>query len=240
MSPEQKSAGSVGAPCPSNDPTFNSMSASHRPHFPNPVFPAACAVLLIAGVACRKDAPAPSPGAAGAPAQARSTPARTNPAPPSTNTPGTSVKPHEQPATAPSVTPVVPAAPPAPAIVKVPVDGPDIFLRDQRPPVDYAQQFREHRDAAKQGSARAQAKLGQMYWNAHGTERNPVAAIEWLRKAAEQGDPEGQFYLGYAYEQGFGVARDDAEAVRWKRKALEQGFQPTLPSSGSEGVKGRP
>ena len=99
--------------------------------------------------------------------------------------------------------------------------------------MNYAEAFERNTAEARKGSARAQARLGMNYWNAHGTERNPATAVEWLRKAADQGDAEGQYYLGHAYEEGFGVARDEAEAVKWKRKALDQGYQPTLRSGGS-------
>jgi len=183
------------------------------------------AVAVLAGAAgCRKDPASVPPPAK--PSTAKS-------GAPATLPPAAAGRTTSAPSPAKTVTSATNPPAAAPAIVSIPVDGPDIFLKDKRPVVDYAQSFQQAAAEARQGSARGQARLGLHYWNAHGTERNPAAAVEWLRKAAEQGDAEGQYYLGHAYEEGFGVARDEAEAVKWKRKALEQGYQPVLRSGGS-------
>jgi TPR repeat protein len=53
--------------------------------------------------------------------------------------------------------------------------------------------------------------------------RNPVRAVQLLRRAAEQGDVTGQGALGYAYDVGQGVRRDTRLALRWYRSASRQG-----------------
>lgn len=78
-------------------------------------------------------------------------------------------------------------------------------------------------EAAKQGLAVAQIKLGDCYYEGKGVPKDDKEALNWHWKAAEQGSVEAQFNLGYCYYKGKGVPKDYAEAVNWYRKAAEQG-----------------
>ena len=78
-------------------------------------------------------------------------------------------------------------------------------------------------DAAEQGDAEAQYKLGFMYEGSDSVPEDYTEAAKWYRKAAEQGHVEAQYSLGDMYDDGYGVSKDDAEAVKWYRKAAEQG-----------------
>jgi TPR repeat protein len=80
-----------------------------------------------------------------------------------------------------------------------------------------------YRKVAEQGDAKAQLKLGDMYYAGHEVPQDYSEAVRWYRKAAEQGEAAAQFYLGLNYEQGRGVQQNYAEALRWYRKAAEQG-----------------
>ena len=81
----------------------------------------------------------------------------------------------------------------------------------------------KYRQAAEQGDAEAQYKLGMCYYNGDGVPQNYAEAVKWFRQAAEQGHPKAQYILGYCYEYGDGVPQNSAEALKWWRKAAEQG-----------------
>ncbi|MBF0175562.1 MAG: sel1 repeat family protein [Magnetococcales bacterium] len=76
---------------------------------------------------------------------------------------------------------------------------------------------------ARNGHARAQSKLGNMYLAGEGVQKDYVAAMYWFRQAAEQGDAEAQNGIGTLYDNGKGVPRDFLEAARWFRLAARQG-----------------
>ena len=76
---------------------------------------------------------------------------------------------------------------------------------------------------AEQGNAIGQWRLGLMYENGDGVEKDCEEAFKWFRKSAEQGDDSGQVDLGNMYFNGTGVEENHEEAVKWFRKAAEQG-----------------
>lgn len=76
---------------------------------------------------------------------------------------------------------------------------------------------------AEQGNAIGQWRLGLMYKNGYGVEKDYEEAEKWFRKSAEQGDDRGQCDLGNMYFNGTGVEKNHEEAVKWFRKAAEQG-----------------
>ena len=77
-------------------------------------------------------------------------------------------------------------------------------------------------EAAEQGDADAQDKLGMAYQNGNGVTQDYEQAIYWYRKSADQGYADAQSNLGQMYENGIGVAQDYAQAVYWYHKAAEQ------------------
>jgi TPR repeat protein len=86
-------------------------------------------------------------------------------------------------------------------------------------PQDYlgARQWAEK--AARHGRVGAMARLGDIYHNALGVERDPARAAEWWDRAARLGQAEAQAMLGAAYLAGKGVARDTVEALHWLLRA---------------------
>ena len=93
-----------------------------------------------------------------------------------------------------------------------------------QPGCSKVQDIDQLRQAAEQGDAEAQNKLGFMYAEGEGVPEDNQEAVKWYRKAAEQGHASAQYNLGIMYVKGEGVAEDDREAVKWYRKAAEQGY----------------
>ena len=77
---------------------------------------------------------------------------------------------------------------------------------------------------AERGHVESQHRLGVMYGNGTGVDKDYKQAIKWFRRAAEQGHDRAQCNLGITYKRGMGVDKDDSEAVKWFRKAAEQGL----------------
>ena len=73
--------------------------------------------------------------------------------------------------------------------------------------------------AAEQGVAASMTRLGLLYHNALGVERDPVAAAMWWEKAAYRDDGDGQAMLGAAYHLGSGRPRDPVAALHWLKRA---------------------
>lgn len=79
--------------------------------------------------------------------------------------------------------------------------------------------------AASQGMARAQFRLGTLYFEGAAGTPNYTKAAEWYRKAAEIGMPEAQFHLAcMALHQpgGPGIVKDNP--ADWLRMASEQEY----------------
>ena len=80
------------------------------------------------------------------------------------------------------------------------------------------------KQAAEQGDAEGQWRLGVHYRDGDGVAQDYKEAAKWFRKAAEQGHAKAQSALGNCYYYGEGVEKDYAEAVKWYRKSAEQGY----------------
>lgn len=88
---------------------------------------------------------------------------------------------------------------------------------------DYTAAFKLLSPLAQSGNARAQNKLGVMYYTGRGVAQDNSKAIQWHRKAAEQGLADAQCRLGAMYDYGHGAPQDYAEAAKWLKKSAEQG-----------------
>ena len=82
------------------------------------------------------------------------------------------------------------------------------------------------RQAAEQGNAEAQNKLGCFYEFGSGVPVDRKEAVKWFRMAADRGRADAQFNLGCCYEYGRGIKKDEGKAVELYRKAAEQGYAP--------------
>jgi TPR repeat protein len=79
------------------------------------------------------------------------------------------------------------------------------------------------RQAAKNGNAEAQFRLGMMYANGEGVDLDHARASELLLAAAKQRHTSAQMTLGWMYANGYGVDRDEERARTWYLRAAEQG-----------------
>jgi TPR repeat protein len=89
---------------------------------------------------------------------------------------------------------------------------------------DFAKAIAIWRPLAEGGDAAAQFRIGTMYAEGIGVNRDDAEAAKWFRRAADQGDMMAQFNLGASYAEGAGVTKDDAEAAKWFRRAADQGM----------------
>lgn len=80
---------------------------------------------------------------------------------------------------------------------------------------DYRSALKVWEDQARQGDARAQTYVGEIYEKGLGVAPDYALAAVWYRKAADQGDARAQVNLGHLYETGLGLDRDPAAALRW-------------------------
>lgn len=96
-----------------------------------------------------------------------------------------------------------------------------VFLARSGSPEDYGRLFPSLMEAANRFVV-AQRLLGQALQVGQGTQKDPAAAIEWLRKAADKNDAIAQESLADAYVSGDGVPQSMAEAFIWYRRAADQ------------------
>ena len=101
-------------------------------------------------------------------------------------------------------------------------DGPahdmvSFILLESAAAPDYREARRFAELAAAQGSSIT--RLGMIFHNALGVDRDPAQAASWWRRGAERGDADGQAMLGAAYHLGAGVMRDPIEAFTWLTRA---------------------
>ena len=82
--------------------------------------------------------------------------------------------------------------------------------------------------------ASAMTRLGMLYHDAIGVERDPVKAAQWWSRAADGGDADGQAMLGAALCLGAGLPRDPAAGLGWLLRAKKGGSalaDPFIPSA---------
>jgi TPR repeat protein len=78
-------------------------------------------------------------------------------------------------------------------------------------------------EAANNGDASAQNKLGVYYEIGASIGQNDVEAAKWFRMAADQGHGEAMFNLAEMYEQGRGVPKNLDEAIALYKKSCANG-----------------
>lgn len=77
--------------------------------------------------------------------------------------------------------------------------------------------------AALQGVVPAQARLGLIYGEGLGVERDPRLSADWALRAAEGGHAGAQAMIGIAYHAGAGVEPDLVEAAHWLFRSMRAG-----------------
>jgi uncharacterized protein len=79
--------------------------------------------------------------------------------------------------------------------------------------------------AAEEGSPFAQARLGTIYHEGLGVERNPELAASWFLKSAQRGHPGAQLMIGGFYHMGIGIKVNRLAAMRFLLASAAQGNQ---------------
>lgn len=101
-------------------------------------------------------------------------------------------------------------------------DGVDAYKRK-----DYDKSVALLEPLARNGNARAQLWIGQMYYYGHGVQESDAVAFDWFSRAANQGNAEAQLQLAnmLVYRRGApaGEADPDVEAAKWYFSAARQG-----------------
>ncbi len=87
---------------------------------------------------------------------------------------------------------------------------------------DYKSAVQFYKQAADQGYAIAQHRLGIMYFNGQGVVQSDAHAIEMFHKAADQKLSDAQYYLGTLYKVGRGVEKSKQRAAELLREAADQ------------------
>ncbi len=98
-----------------------------------------------------------------------------------------------------------------------------MLLEGEVIPADIPQAHRWAEAAAAQGIATSMTRMGMLYHNALGVERNTAEAARWWRLGAERGDADGQAMLGAAYHIGAGVPREPVTAYEWLLRGHDGG-----------------
>ena len=81
-------------------------------------------------------------------------------------------------------------------------------------------------EAAEAGLVHAQYKLGKIYRDGRGVEKDALLAAAWLTRAAEQGSDAASYALGaLLLTGGEGLAKDILSALNWLRRSAEDGNQ---------------
>lgn len=75
---------------------------------------------------------------------------------------------------------------------------------------------------AEDGNSESQYKLGLLYSDGTGVERDETKAFEWFKKAADQGNTNAMLLVAYAYRTGRGVDMDIEKSKYWTRKLGEK------------------
>jgi|GEM_PF-5830028 len=83
--------------------------------------------------------------------------------------------------------------------------------------------FGELQDMALRGNVAAQYRLGKIFYEGDGVDRDLPEAADWFRQAADQGDPDAAWYLGKMLWFGEGIPVDLKEACLWWVVAAEEG-----------------
>ena len=72
------------------------------------------------------------------------------------------------------------------------------------------------------GESEAQFRVGVLYDNGEGVDKDLQQALNWYQKAADGGYADAQYAIGIHHERGEGLPRDLAAAERWYLKAANQ------------------
>ena len=94
-------------------------------------------------------------------------------------------------------------------------------------------------EAANGGITVAKYKLGKMFLNGDGVEKDIVKAVEWLKQAALEENEFAEYALGRLYLQGEEVEKDTVAAEDYLLKAVKHGNKYAEYVLGKEYLRGK-
>jgi TPR repeat protein len=93
---------------------------------------------------------------------------------------------------------------------------------------DHRFTVRLYQEAAINGDADSQYKLGLLYLTGNGALQDFAEAAKWLQLAAEQGYGPAQYELGLIYRNGYGLPTDHVQSYVWLNLAAAAGVQQAM------------
>lgn len=82
--------------------------------------------------------------------------------------------------------------------------------------------MRIYQPLAERGDAESQQRVGTLFFNGLGVERNLFEAARWMKLAASNGDMNAMLFLGNMYARGEGVTVDHEQSLDWRKKAANK------------------
>ncbi|ODT76727.1 MAG: hypothetical protein ABS69_09210 [Nitrosomonadales bacterium SCN 54-20] len=98
----------------------------------------------------------------------------------------------------------------------------------RKPLEDHRFTVRLYQEAAINGDADSQYKLGLLYLTGNGALQDFAEAAKWLQLAAEQGYGPAQYELGLIYRNGYGLPTDHVQSYVWLNLAAAAGVQQAM------------
>jgi uncharacterized protein len=106
---------------------------------------------------------------------------------------------------------------PAKTLAQHPLD-PKIAAAAQQQAIELS----KAKEAAEKGSASAELKIGDIYFNGVGVATDHGEALRWYLKAASQGNSDAEFNVGRMYYDGDGDFKNYPKAMKWYLEAAGQ------------------
>jgi len=94
-------------------------------------------------------------------------------------------------------------------------DAVDIYSKG-----DYPQAIALFEQLAEEGNAKAQFRLGAIYYKGEVVPKDNSRAARWFEMAAEQGVADAQLSIAIMYANGYGVPLDNVYAYMWYNLAV--------------------
>lgn len=86
------------------------------------------------------------------------------------------------------------------------------------------ERFRAQLAKAKNGDARAQYAVADMYRKGRGTDASDKEALQWYVRAAQQGNSKAAYKAGYLYLHSESLDSSPKMAVPWLKMAADSGY----------------
>jgi len=100
-----------------------------------------------------------------------------------------------------------------------------ITLRNEISGMDYRDALNLFKEAANNGDMKATEKVGLMYHNGFGTERDDMESIRWYKISSDKGSMSASLAIANIYHTGVNnpFAVDEQKAIAWLQLSAERG-----------------